>query len=274
MTTSQHAAELSAGERFAFGENWSRFLRLLDDDRIASAETSLRTMLGVSELAGLRFLDAGSGSGLFSLAARRLGATVTSFDFDPASVACTRELRQRHGRGDDGWRVEEGSVLDAPYVAGLGEFDVVYSWGVLHHTGSMWPAIDNVQRRVAEGGLLFIALYNDQRWISRYWWHVKRIYNRGVLARWAMILLHTPYLYGLRWLVRRLSGRAKLDRGMSIWYDMLDWLGGFPFEVARPEQVLDFLRARGFVLERMVTCGGRMGCNEFVFRRTGREPAG
>ncbi len=100
-----HAAETAAGERFGFGANWARFLRHLDEPRIVAAERSLQQMLGLPSLAGLRFLDAGSGSGLFSLAARRLGAEVHSFDYDPQSVACTRELRRRHaaaqGRADD-----------------------------------------------------------------------------------------------------------------------------------------------------------------------------
>lgn len=54
---------------------------------------------------------------------------------------------------------------------------------------------------------------------------------------------------------------------MSLWYDMIDWLGGYPFEVATPEAIFRFFRDAGFVLEELRTCGGRMGCNEFVFRR-------
>ena len=124
-----HVQELLRGERFAFGSNWASFLSLLDDDRVREAEKSLKNRLGVGTLRGKAFLDVGSGSGLFSLAARRLGAHVHSFDYDPQSVACTAELKRRFFPDDPEWTVEEGSILDNQYVSGLGLFDVVYSWG-------------------------------------------------------------------------------------------------------------------------------------------------
>jgi len=265
---SQHAAEVAAGARFTFGENWSRFLLGLDENRIRQAEHSLGEMLGVQTLRGKRFLDIGSGSGLFSLAARRLGATVHSFDYDPKSVACTTELRRRYFPDDPLWKVEQGSALDAAYLTSLGRFDIVYSWGVLHHTGQMYQAFENTVPAVAVPGTLFLAIYNDQGWTSRYWTWVKRTYNRNAVLKAAMVAIHLPYLFGARWLVRALTGRLEVERGMSLWYDMFDWLGGYPFEVAKPEVVFRFFRDRGFSLQELKTCGGRVGCNEFVFRRT------
>ncbi len=265
--SSPHATEIRDGHRFAFGENWSRFLAVLDDDRIRRAELSLCDMLKVENLQGKRFLDIGSGSGLFSLAARKLGATVYSFDYDPQSVACTSEMKRRYFHGDPDWRVARGSVLDEHYIAGLGQFDIVYSWGVLHHTGQMKRAFAGVVQSVAIGGQLFIAIYNDQGFASIYWSLVKRAYNSNIIAKAILVAIHAPYLFGMRWLARVLTGRLSLERGMSLWHDMIDWLGGYPFEVATPETVFHYFRDKGFALEQLKTCGGRMGCNEFVFRR-------
>ena len=275
-----HAEEIARGERFEFGENWRRFLRLLNAGRIAWAERSLQDMLECPALDGQTFLDAGSGSGLFSLAARRLGARVVSFDYDPASVACTAELKRRYHPGDPDWRVEQGSVLDTDFLSGLGEFAVVYSWGVLHHTGAMWQAMDHVAALVAPGGKLFIAIYNDQGNASKRWRYIKWLYNRAPKAlRFVLLVAAGVHLFWRRTLKDFLllrpfaSWRTESQgRGMSAWYDLKDWVGGYPFEVARPEAVLDFYRARGFALTRLVT-DGNLGCNQFVFteeRRGGR----
>lgn len=273
---SGHAAELSSGERFRFGENWSRFLARLDDSRIAQAENSLAVMLGGGDLRGKSFLDIGSGSGLFSLAARRMGARVHSFDYDPQSMACTNELRRRYCPDDPLWSVTEGSVLDLSFLDGLGTFDVVYSWGVLHHTGAMWRALDNAASMVNETGQLFIAIYNDQGRASAKWARVKRLYCKSPRPVQAVILslcalrLWGPTLVreGLRGRFGQLRNYAQASgRGMSAWHDVVDWVGGYPFEVAKPEQVFDFYRERGFDLQRLTTCAGGFGCNQFVFRR-------
>jgi SAM-dependent methyltransferase len=271
-----HASEVAAGKRFEFGRNWSKFLEILDEERIAEAERSLRSMLGVERLDGKSFLDIGSGSGLFSLAARRLGGSVHSFDFDPQSVACTRELRRRYFPDDPAWVAGEGSVLDREFLRGLGTFDIVYSWGVLHHTGHMWDALANASQAVSPGGLLFIAIYNKQDYLSPVYTAIKRGYVRAPLpGKWLIAGSYVGFEIVKGFLKdvlflrdpRRRYRQKKLSRGMSTWTDWIDWIGGYPFETARPEEIFDFLRQRGFSLERLVTCGSGHGCNEFVFRR-------
>ncbi len=278
-STSIHAAEVADGERFEFGKNWSRFLSLLDDTRIAEAEASLKSMLEVSDLQGKSFVDVGSGSGLFSLAARRLGARVHSLDFDPNSVACTKELRSRYFPNDNQWRVEEASVLDESYLSSLGKFDVVYSWGVLHHTGQMWRALRNVEPLVAPNGKLLIALYNDTGTQSARWTWIKSTYNKlpkflrvpftlvviapGEAKDLARALFHlNPGEYVRNWT------EYNQRRGMSRWRDHIDWVGGYPYEVSTPDEIFDFYRQHGFSLTKLQCGRVGLGCNQFVFQRS------
>ena len=274
---SEHATELATHRRFAFGANWQDFLSDVDEGRIQRAAQSLRDMLEVQDLRGKRLLDVGSGSGLFSLAARQLGAVVQSFDYDPASVACTRELKHRYQPDDTDWSIGQGSTLDKSYLSGLGRFDVVYAWGVLHHTGNMWRALDYVADTVCDRGLLFVVIYNDQGGASRRWLLVKKAYNR--LPRGFRWLVVGPASVRLWW--RQILGdlatghpfrtwrdyKGQNVRGMSPWRDLIDWVGGLPFEVASPQQIFRFFRDRGFDLQELKTCNN-LGCNEFVFRKS------
>lgn len=276
-----NAAEIARGERFQFGQNWSQFLPAIDEERIQQAEKSLREMLEVESLSGKTFLDIGSGSGLFSLAARRLGARVHSFDFDPKSVFCTTELKKNYFRDDQSWQVQEASVLNGEFMKSLGQYDVVYSWGVLHHTGDLWTAMENAQQRVAPGGKLFIALYNDTGSQSTRWYWIKKTYNGlpGILKApfaalvWLpnevkllakSVLTLNPKLYTESWT------QYRHNRGMTKWRDIIDWVGGYPYEVSTPDEVFDFCRKRGFSLTKLKCGRVGLGCNEFVFVKSNR----
>jgi SAM-dependent methyltransferase len=276
--TEQSAPPADGELRFGFGSNWDRFLSVLDDRRIDEATAALADMLETDDLRGRSFLDIGSGSGLSSLAAMRLGADrVHSFDYDENSVACTTALRDRYHPAAGSWTVERGDATDPAYLERLGTFDVVYSWGVLHHTGAMWTGIDNAARAVAPGGSLFIAIYNDQGRMTRIWSAIKRLYNvspaslRPPLVALVGLALELKYAWGALSIrdpaapIRQLAEAS--GRGMSRWYDLVDWIGGYPFEVARPEELFDFCRERGFELLRLRTVGGGFGCNELVLRR-------
>jgi 2-polyprenyl-6-hydroxyphenyl methylase/3-demethylubiquinone-9 3-methyltransferase len=273
MKEQEHKIQVKKGERFEFGKNWRAFLNTLTDEKIENAKKSLIEMLGYKDLTGKTFLDVGSGSGLFSLVAMKLGATVHSFDFDPYSVKCAQFLKEKYFP-ESKWTVQEGSVLDRAYIESLGKFDIVYSWGVLHHTGSMYEALDNVEVAVKDKGNLFIAIYNDQGSKSDRWKTVKKIYNSNFLGKALIVSVYIP-LSVLRLLfadLRRFKNpftrykEYKKERGMSLFYDWFDWLGGLPFEVATPEAIFEFYQKRNYVLKKLKT-NNSLGCNEFVFQK-------
>jgi 2-polyprenyl-6-hydroxyphenyl methylase/3-demethylubiquinone-9 3-methyltransferase len=278
----------SVEAHFEFGRNWASFLRVLSEERMALARQSLVDMLGCSDLTGKTFLDIGTGSGLFSLAAMQLGAEVFSFDYDADAVNCARELKRRFFPASPRWRIEQGSVLNREFIESLGQFDVVYSWGVLHHTGAMRQALENAAVPTKNGGQLFIAIYNDQGTWSRIWTWEKKTYNqvpRVLRPLVALPLACSRELKIIAGFLRRLhplgyvhywTNYANVSaRGMSRWHDIVDWVGGYPFEVAKPEEIFDLFRDKHFELTRLKTVGGHSGCNQFVFRRhPAPKPAG
>lgn len=274
------AREIAKGERFAFGKNWRRFIDSLTDTQIEQARESLCIALGSKSLHGKRFLDAGCGSGLSSLAANRLGAEVVSFDFDPEAVRCATLLRERLGGGGS-WKITTGSVLDRVFLESLGEYEIVYSWGVLHHTGAMWQALESVAGCVSDGGTFVVSIYNDQGLTSRLWRQVKRAYNRAPRpVRWVILAAAGCRLWGPTTLRDAIKGRPfetwhhySRDRGMHPWRDVVDWVGGWPFEVAKPEEVTSRLGTMGFTVKAVQSVGGGRGCNEFVFLRSDHHGA-
>lgn len=282
--------EVKKGDRFTFGKNWSNFLAHLNEERIIESEKHIKQYLELEDLTDKTFIDVGSGSGLSSLAAKRLGAKVYSFDYDPHSVNCTKELKRRYFEDDPSWTVNEGSALDDEYIKSLGKFDVVYSWGVLHHTGDMWKALNLVDILVkSDHGVLYLSIYNDQGSQSIRWRKIKKIYNSlpGLMKlpytllvmmprelRFCInpLLLIRPKSYFYTWKAYINSWRNyKKSRGMSRWHDLVDWVGGYPFEVAKPEEIFNFFNNKGYTLKKLKTCGGGLGCNEYVFTKHSEE---
>ena len=268
--------------RYEFGANWRSFVaRALNDQRVAQAVASLRELLNTETLRGRSFLDMGCGSGLFSLAACLLEADlVVSFDFDPDSVQATTLLRDRQRIPAERWTIRKGSALDQEFLATLEPADVVYSWGVLHHTGDMWRAIDNAVGMVKAGGLLAISIYNNVQRIpdtSKMWWHIKRFYTRspGPVRR-LMEGIYALNFVGTRLITLRNPFAAMTNRdgagrrGMDFWHDARDWLGGFPYEYATAGELFLYLHRKHRLELRYLRTAEGNACNEFLLQRPAR----
>ncbi|MDR0406486.1 MAG: hypothetical protein LBH38_00140 [Holosporales bacterium] len=140
----------------------------------------------------------------------------------------------------------------------------------------MKQAFENIVLLVNPSGKLFISIYNDQGKYSKGWHFVKKTYNCWPILRPIIITLSGLWLwkYRIAWGMVRYMNHFKFlisykeNRGMSIYRDLVDWVGGYPFEVAKPEQVFDFFQGKGFSLKYLKTCAGRHGCNEFVFQES------
>jgi len=262
--------------RYEFGKNWSRFARKsFSQERVNIARKHMLSLLNREDLKGVDCLDIGCGSGLHSLAAYEAGATrIHSFDYDPDSVETTKTM-WRHAGGPANWTVERGDALDTAYMEGLGRRQLVYSWGVLHHTGDVWKALENAQRTVADGGTFYIALYSsDVQTDPDFWLRIKREYNEAGEAKrrrmeWWYVWVYVMHRNPLRLpVVAYRMLRHRLTRGMSFFADIRDWLGGWPMEFVADKDVVDMMEKRGFRLTNIRT---GEACSEFVFERSAQS---
>ena len=257
LSTEGSVDKTTLESHFRFGQNWERLVSQIDEARVAAAVSDIADFLNCTSLAGKSFLDIGCGSGLSSLAAYRLGAAkIVSIDIDPLNIQNVVTLKRKFGvRADHDWRVFPCSIV-GPEASALEPADLVYSWGVLHHTGDMWRALDNCVRLVKPGGYLYIMLYRDA-WCAGPWRLIKRSYTRGGPV-WQWILRNGFASVLIAGLVakgknprRVMRDYAAKSRGMSWYLDVTDWVGGYPFEYASAQQVIAYLGARGLRMVRI-----------------------
>jgi len=250
--------------QFNFGKNWLKFSeKTLDEGKLLAAQQSLVELIGQENIKGKSFLDIGCGSGIFSIAARKLGAKkVVGFDVSPESIQSAQQNRQKY-LDDPEISFYVLSILKNSYKR-FGRFDIVYSWGVLHHTGNMWQAMKNSADLVKDNGLFVIAIYN-KHWSSPYWKLIKYVYNfsprliqRLMIYFFYVIILCAKFLIAFR-------NPYQKRRGMDFYHDVIDWVGGYPYEYADRMKIINFILPMGFKLRKSFPAPVPTGCNEFVF---------
>jgi len=262
-------------KKFSFGKNWQSFLRVLDKDRIENAKLSLLEFLDLKDIQNKSFLDIGCGSGLFSYAAFIIGARkIVSFDVDHYSVTSSKYLHKQV-KYPSNWEIFEGSILDRNFYSKLEKFDVVYSWGVLHHTGQMWRAIKNAAGFVRKGGYFYIAIYNKVNGFigSNFWLKVKKLYNSSPKILKTLFEIELTLNFITSKIIRFKNPLKEIitykkRRGMNFRVDVRDSLGGYPYEFATVEEIVKFLKLTfpDFKILKVKQTNG-LGNNWFLFKR-------
>jgi 2-polyprenyl-6-hydroxyphenyl methylase/3-demethylubiquinone-9 3-methyltransferase len=268
-------------KKFSFGKNWNLFLKNLNDEKINIAKDSLIKFTKLKNFKEKTFIDFGCGSGLFSLCAVLLGAKkVISVDIDDNSLNCAKYLRKKYGISKKVWEIKKGSALDEKFIKGLGKFDIVYSWGVLHHTGEMWSALKNITFLVKKSGLLYIAIYNNFKGFPFYsstWIKIKNFYSSSNI--FIRKIIEIPYIFliffgllfnGINPISYMKNYSKNSLRGMSFYRDIVDWLGGYPYEYASVEEIKKFYEKLNFKLINLNKTN-REGCNEFLLKKNEKK---
>lgn len=264
-----------ADHSFSFGKNWENYATTLSEDKIQQAKDDLQGLLAPTSLEDKTFIDIGCGSGVHSVAAIQLGVkSLRAIDVDADSVRTTKATLAKYAQ-EASCEVEEQSIFDvSPDV----KYDIVYSWGVLHHTGNMWKAIQHASELVKSNGYLAIAIYKKSP-LCGLWRIEKNFYSRlpPILQLPITCLFATFFLLGIL-----VSGRNPVAyvrnyevlRGMNFWHDIIDWLGGYPYESATPHEIQRRMRQKGFQFIKETNAEAPRafglfgcGCGEYLFRK-------
>jgi SAM-dependent methyltransferase len=260
--------------QFDFGKNWKEFsIHALSDRKVEQARHAFAELLD-ADLKGVSFLDIGFGQGLSLLLATERGANTVGCDINHTCKEVLGANQQRFfsALSDRNIPCFVGSILDRTVVDELatktpdGTYDVVHSWGVLHHTGNMTKAIEHAASLVAKDGLFVLALYN-RHWTSSAWLLIKWLYCKS--PEWLQRIF-IGILYPVIWLAKFIvTGKNPMrqQRGMDFMYNVKDWVGGYPYEYESIPETNRRMSALGFELVKVIPAEVPTGCNEFVFRR-------
>ncbi len=254
---------------FAFGKNWQAYVQhALTPQKVAQAKTAFLKLFEGIEFRGKSFLDIGFGQGIALFAAQERGAHVMGIDVDEENLrSLTKTAQMFHSQQMPVVRI--ASILDDAFVETQlqqGQFDIVHSWGALHHTGNMLQAIHHAASLVKCGGYLVLAIYN-KHWSSPIWGRIKWLYNHSPeFVQQLLVMLFYPIIYLAKFVVTGKNPKAK-ERGMDFFYDVVDWIGGYPYEYASIAAIQEIMERKGFVCVRIIPALVPTGCNQFVFQK-------
>jgi hypothetical protein len=200
------------------------------------------------------------------VSAAESGANVFGIDVDKENIMALEKTRMAMDY-TQAPEVCVVSILDQSFVRQHEhQFDIVHSWGVLHHTGNMTKAIENACLLVSDNGNFICSIYN-RHWSSPLWKIIKWCYNVFPAPIQKVVVgIMYPVIYLSKWIVTRKDPKA-MERGMDFFHNVVDWVGGYPYEYATADEIKSLVTRQGFKILRIIPAKVPTGCNEFVFKK-------
>ncbi|MFQ6107920.1 MAG: class I SAM-dependent methyltransferase [Candidatus Aminicenantales bacterium] len=206
-------------------------------------------------------LDAGCGTGVFSIIFARMGAlSVVGIDISKRSLE--RAQRQADQLGLQNATFQKVNMLRLPFTDAC--FDIVWSWGSVHHTADPFGCLAELIRVLKPGGSLLVAVYRRTgltflhetlrkgliRLPSKYWIPFSRFLS----------LVAAPG-------ISLFKKRDKSRKGEKLEQLLFDWFFVPIRHSYLPEEIKSFLVKRGLVIKKYLPFSGRFNStSNFIFK--------
>ncbi len=213
------------------------------------------------EVKGKTVLDAGCGTGVFSIIFARNGAAkVTGIDISPGSLGTARGLKEKFGLANAEFQQQDMLHLSFRDAS----FDIVWAWGTVHHTTDPLGAITELIRVLKPGGSLFLAIYKQT---SVTWIH--EIIRKTMIRtpRWSWNVLAKAGAFMLTPVVFLFKRRQKSRKGEKLSELILDWYFVPIRHYYTPEEIRVFLERKKFRIEKYLAHSGRFNSSSnFIYK--------
>jgi len=253
--SNSHDIVASRVKRF-YDDLWTRYTPAYD-----SCCEHVELFFSDAEIEGKRILDAGCGMGVFSVVFGKKGAArVIGIDLSEEGVRRAQRAASHFNLSNVEFR--EGNILRLPYPDG--SFDIVWSWGTLHHTAEPLKALEELIRVLKNGGTLFVTLYRSTK-LSFLHEGIRKTLRLAHRRMWPLLakLIALALFPATLFLKRRKKARA----GENLSDLVLDWYFNPVRHYYRPGEIRQLLEQEGLIIEKFLPASGRFNStSNFIFK--------
>ena len=213
------------------------------------------------EIKGKRVLDAGCGTGIFSIIFARNGAAeVIGLDISPGSLTTARHLKDNFKL--DNVHFQQADMLQLPFPNQ--SFDIVWAWGTVHHTLNPWQAMEELLRVLKPGGSILLAIYTKTK-ITFLHEIIRKTLIKTSRKTWQPLAKIMAFFRGP--VVAIFKKREKSRQGEKLEELIFDWYFVPIRHHYYPREIKDFLEQKGLTIEKFLPASGRFdSTSNFIYK--------
>ena len=231
-----------------------------------ASETHWKIFYSPQDIEGKSVLDAGCGTGIFSIIFARNGAaSVLGIDISEGSLETAKALKTKFDLENASFQKQD--MLDLPFADE--SFDIVWAWGTVHHTTDPFKAMSELIRVLRAEGSILLAVYTRTR-VTFLHEIIRKALVRTPRKTWKALskilaLVLSPVVYFFK-------KREKSRKGEKLEELIMDWYFVPIRHYYYPEEIKVFLEEQGFTIEKYLPASGRFNSTSNFIYKARKDP--